>query len=345
MVSRAGASRDGVMRASCSPCLFPMSLLRAAQLGIDRYANDRDKESWSTGSPSDKDMLIRAVYQQLLGQQYLMASERLGGAESLFRNGYLTVREFVRTVAKSNLYRSKFFENCNAYRFIELNHKHLLGRAPHNREEMLHHFTILQEQGCDAEIDSYVDSAEYVDRFGNDVVPYIHGWGYSVGHEGRQFSWLMQLARGASASVKGSGSGNQSALNRFLHQNRAVSVPGALPAVSVGYGGGSATDIYRFISTDGPFRAVLSEQEGLYGDFIAPGARNTPAQTQRESARLGSSGYGASESRTATITVSGVVNQQVVRSGEYVMRVPLARLNQALQRASRLGRVTNVVVS
>ena len=45
------------------------------------------------------------------------------------------------------------------------------------------------------------------------------------------------------------------------------------------------------------------------------------------------------------ITVSGVVNQQVVRSGEYVMRVPLARLNQALQRASRLGRVTNVVVS
>lgn len=90
---------------------------------------------------------------------------------------------------------------------------------------------------------------------------------------------------------------------------------------------------------------MLSEHEGLYGDFHAPGARNTPAHTHRESARLGSSGTGSSQTRTATISVSGVVNQDYVRSGEYVMRVPLARLNQALQRANRLGRVTNVVVS
>lgn len=321
-----------------------MTLVRAAELGIDRYANDRDKESWAIASAEDKDTLIRAVYQQVIGQQHIMASERLAGAESLFRNGYLSVREFVRTIAKSKLYRSKFFEHCNAYRFIELNHKHLLGRAPHNREEMLHHFTILQEKGYDAEIDSYLDSAEYLQRFGNETVPYLHGWGYSIGHEGRQFSWLMQLARGAAASVKGSPSGKQAALNRSLHQNRAMAVPGALPAVSVGYGGASSADLYRFISTDGPFSAVVSDQAGLYGDFHDSGARNTPAHTQRESARLGSSGYSASQSRTATITITGVVNQEYVRSGEYVMRVPLARLNQALQRANRLGRVTNVVV-
>ena len=141
-----------------------------------------------------------------------MASERLTAAESLFRHGYLDVRELVRTIAQSGLYRAKFFENCNAYRFIELNHKHLLGRAPHNRAEMLHHFTILQEQGVDAEIDSYIDSSEYLHRFGQNVVPYIHGWDYSSGHEGRQFSWLLQLARGSAASVKGSPTGNQAAL-------------------------------------------------------------------------------------------------------------------------------------
>ena len=155
-----------------------------------------------------------------------MASERLTAAESLFRHGYLDVRELVRTIAQSGLYRAKFFENCNAYRFIELNHKHLLGRAPHNRAEMLHHFTILQEQGVDAEIDSYIDSFEYMHRFGQNVVPYIHGWDYSTGHEGRQFSWLLQLARGSAASVKGSPTGNQAALNRALHQNRAVPVRG-----------------------------------------------------------------------------------------------------------------------
>jgi hypothetical protein len=321
-----------------------MTLVRAAELGIDRYANDRDKESWAIASAEDKDTIIRAVYQQVLGQQHLMESERLSGVESLFRNGFLNVREMVRAIARSNLYRSKFFEHCNPYRFIELNHKHLLGRAPHNREEMLHHFTILQEQGYDAEIDSYLDSAEYLERFGNDVVPYLHGWGYSNGHQGRQFSWLMQLARGAAASVKGSASGNQSALNRSLHQNRAVAVPGALPPVAVGYGGARPADLYRYISTEGPFRAVISEEPGLYGEFHDGGARRSPAQTHREAALLGGSGYRGRSARSVTITVSGVANQAYVRSGDYVIRVPLSRMNQALQRASSLGRVTNVVV-
>ena len=87
-----------------------MTLLNAAYLGIDRFANNRVKENWSSGSSQDdKTALIRAVYRQVLGFQYVMESERLTGAESLFRNGYLSVREFVRTVAKSGLYRSKFF--------------------------------------------------------------------------------------------------------------------------------------------------------------------------------------------------------------------------------------------
>jgi hypothetical protein len=201
-----------------------MTLVNAPYLGIERFANDRNKENWSNASEEDKRTIIRAVYQQVLGHQYVMASERLDGAESLFRNGYLSVRELVRSVAKSGLYRSRFFENCNPYHFIELNYKHLLGRAPQNREEMLHHFTILQEQGYDAEIDSYIDSAEYQERFGEEVVPYLHGWNYSAGQEGRQFSYLMQLARGAAASVKGDTAGTNFRLGKALHQNRAVPV-------------------------------------------------------------------------------------------------------------------------
>ncbi len=186
--------------------------------------NDRNKENWSNASDQDKTTIIRAVYQQVLGHQYVMENERLEGAESLFRNGYLSVREFVRTVAKSGLYRSRFFENCNPYHFIELNHKHLLGRAPQNKAEMLHHFTILQEEGYDAEIDSYIDSAEYQERFGEEVVPYLTGWDYSAGQQGRQFSWLMQLARGAAASVKGDTAGINFRLGKALHQDRAVPV-------------------------------------------------------------------------------------------------------------------------
>ena len=208
-----------------------MTLVNAPYLGIERFANDRNKENWANSSDEDKSTIIRCVYQQVLGKQYVLKSDRLTGAESLFRTGYLSVRELVRAVAKSGLYRSRFFENTNPYHFIELNFKHLLGRAPQNKAEMLHHFTILQEQGYDAEIDSYIDSAEYQERFGEEVVPYLHGWDYSKGHEGRQFSWLMQLARGAAASVKGDIAGTNFRLGKALHQDRAV------PVVSPNSGG------------------------------------------------------------------------------------------------------------
>jgi len=236
-----------------------MTLVNASYLGIERFADDRHKENWAISSQNDKDTLIRAVYRQILGNQYVMGSERLSQAESLFKNGHLSVREFVRAVAKSGLYRSKFFESCNAYRFIELNFKHLLGRAPQNKGEMLHHFTILQEQGVEAEIDSYIDSAEYQERFGEETVPYLHGWDYSKGQEGRQFSWLMQLARGVAASVKGDPAGTQFKLGAALHRDRAVPVvspstgtaanqPASVPASAItamAQGIGQKARVYR----------------------------------------------------------------------------------------------------
>jgi hypothetical protein len=311
-----------------------MALVQAPALGIDRFANDRNRESWSNGSEQDIKRIIRAVYQQVLGQQYVMASERLNGAESLFRNGALNVRELVRTVAKSGLYRSRFFENCNPYRFIELNHKHLLGRAPQNKAEMLHHFTILQDQGYDAEIDSYIDSDEYQERFGLDTVPYLHGWDYSKGHEGRQFSWLMQLARGAAASVKGDANGTQFRLGKALHQDKAVPVRGAAGRVVI-------------VSTEGPFKALVSAQSGISSEFSPDVPMRAPSQEHRVQALRVSSGESSSGSgRVVTISATGLVNNDYVRSGAYVMRVPFSRMNEALQRVNRLGgRVTNVVVS
>jgi hypothetical protein len=230
----------------------------------------------------------------------------------------------VRTVAQSGLYRERFFENCNPYRFIELNHKHLLGRAPQNKAEMLHHFTILQDEGYDAEIDSYIDSDEYQERFGQDVVPYLHGWDYSIGHEGRQFSWLMQLARGAGASVRGDAAGNQFRLGRALHQDRALSV--VSPNASVG-----------------SFRARIGSgsMEANIG-----GTRNSPSGVHRQEGLRGAAGgrgTGDTSSRLVTIAVSGLACNDVVRSSDYVLRVPYTRMNEALRRAQRMGGVVRSV--
>jgi phycoerythrin-associated linker protein len=230
-----------------------MTLKNAAYLGIERFANNRINESWTTSSEGDKAALIRTVYQQVLGRQYVMSNERLEGPESLFKRGYLSVREFVRQVAKSNLYRDRFFTSTNPYRFIELNFKHLLGRAPQNKAEMLHHFTILQEQGYDAEIDSYIDSAEYQQRFGEEGVPYLHGWNYSAGQQGLQFSYMLQLSRGASASVKGDIAKNQSRLNPSIHAEAPI------PVVSPNAKG----SVFRKVTSDGITRqGVGAGEEG-----------------------------------------------------------------------------------
>jgi len=52
-----------------------MTLVQAPALGLARYANDRQKESWSRASDNVKTVIIRAVYRQVLGQQYVMENE------------------------------------------------------------------------------------------------------------------------------------------------------------------------------------------------------------------------------------------------------------------------------
>ena len=100
-----------------------------------------------------------------------MESERLIAAESQLKNGELTVQEFVRTLAQSELYRNRFFDNCSPLRFIELNFKHLLGRAPESYEEVRKHSQIIAEEGFGAEIYSYLDNDQYFNAFGLHIIP------------------------------------------------------------------------------------------------------------------------------------------------------------------------------
>jgi hypothetical protein len=117
------------------------------------------------------DIIIRAAYKQVLGNAYLLEDERLITAESLLRNGDITVRGFVRAIALSELYRSLFFESSSQYRFIEMNCKHFLGRAPLDQAEISRHVQIYNNEGYEAEIDSYLDSEEYINAFGENIVP------------------------------------------------------------------------------------------------------------------------------------------------------------------------------
>jgi phycoerythrin-associated linker protein len=157
---------------------------------------DTPVEVWQTASTADRLAVVRAVYKQVLGNPHVMESERLTSAESQFCNGSLSVREFVRAVAKSDFYRSRYFESCAPYRFVELNFKHLLGRAPQDQAELSAHIQRCVNEGYDAEIDSYLDGEEYITKFGENIVPYYQGALSQVGQKQVGYNRTLSLYQG-----------------------------------------------------------------------------------------------------------------------------------------------------
>ena len=158
-------------------------------------------------SVDDVDAVIRAVYKQVLGNPHVMESERLIAAESKLTNGEISVREFVRIVAKSDFYRDRYFSSCAPYRFVELNFLHLLGRAPQDQREVSQHIVRCVAEGYDAEIDSYIDSEEYETAFGENTVPCYRGKDSATNPKQVGYNHMFALDRGASqvdSSVKAS---------------------------------------------------------------------------------------------------------------------------------------------
>src|SRR6476469_9153912 len=198
----------------------------ASRLGTSAFSDASRVELRPNYTKADIENVIRAVYRQLLGNDYIMASARLTSAESLLRDGNMKVREFVRSVAKSELYKSKFFYNNFQTRFIELNYKHLLGRAPYDESEVIYHLDLYHSQGYDAEIDSYIDSVEYQASFGDNVVPYYRGFATQTGQKTVGFNRMFRLYRGYANSDRAQVEGNNSRLARELARNGSASIVG-----------------------------------------------------------------------------------------------------------------------
>ena len=199
----------------------------ASLLGVERFSQESEAplELIPGDDDAKKEQIINAVYKQVLGNAYVMESERQLVAESQFKLGEISVREFVRMIAKSELYRGRFFDTCARYRYIELAFRHLLGRAPVDFNEMRAHAERLDSKGYDADIDSFLDSDDYQNTFGEWTVPYQRGWKTESCTTMQEFTWSFQLLRGnSSSSLKGDLSGITSKLGGNAYQNRPMAV-------------------------------------------------------------------------------------------------------------------------
>lgn len=207
--------------------LVPANLQAAGRLGLDAFDGTKVelRPDWTE---SDLQAIFRATYRQVLGNEYVMKAERLTSAESLLRQGNLTVRDFVRAVALSELYKKKFFYPNNNQRFVELNFKHLLGRPPHDEQELAFHTRLVEDKGYDAEINSYFESEEYENKFGDNIVPYYVGFQVLPGSRTVGFSRMFQLYRGYANNDRGQVGSKNGHVFKDVARNQASTIPQSL---------------------------------------------------------------------------------------------------------------------
>jgi phycocyanin-associated rod linker protein len=200
------------------------SSMAAMQLGFEPFAETSPVELRSNWTEGEVQTVIHAAYRQVFGNEHLMQSERLTSAESLLRQGNVTVQEFVRALAQSELYKKKFFYATPQVRFIELTYKHLLGRAPYDESEIAYHVDLYTQEGYEAEINSYIDSQEYQEHFGSSIVPYHRGFATQRGQKTVGFSRMFQLYRGYANSDRAQGKNKSASLTTDLARNLATPV-------------------------------------------------------------------------------------------------------------------------
>jgi len=154
-------------------------------------AERRPKYAMKPGlSSSEKQEAVKAAYRQIFERDITRAySQSISNLESQVKNGDISMKEFVRRMGKSPLYRKQFFEPFINSRALELAFRHFLGRGPASREEVQEYFSIVSQGGLAALVDALVDSQEYSDYFGEETVPYLRG----LGQEAQECrNWGMQ---------------------------------------------------------------------------------------------------------------------------------------------------------
>jgi phycobilisome core-membrane linker protein len=120
---------------------------------------------------SSTQRVILAAYRQVFGRMPY-EGQRLSVAEIKLENGDITLREFIKTLAKSEAFRKIYWTPLYVVKAIEYIHRRLLGRPTYGRQEMNQYFDLCSKKGFYALIDALIDSPEYTEAFGEDTVPY-----------------------------------------------------------------------------------------------------------------------------------------------------------------------------
>lgn len=118
------------------------------------------------------DELIWAAYRQIFSEHLILDSYRQSFLESQLRNRAISVSDFIRGLGKSDTYRGLVVDTNSNYRLVDITFKRFLGRATYGKDEQIAWSIVIATKGLHGFIDAVVDSEEYRQNFGEDIVPY-----------------------------------------------------------------------------------------------------------------------------------------------------------------------------
>ncbi|MEM7064602.1 MAG: phycobilisome rod-core linker polypeptide [Cyanobacteria bacterium P01_B01_bin.77] len=121
-------------------------------------------------SPAEMGALINAAYRQIFFHAFEW--DREVALESQLRNRQITVRDFIRGLLLSNTFIDSFYNKNNNYRFVMHCVEKVLGRRVYSEAEKIAWSAVVMTKGVKGFIDELLDSDEYLENFGENIVPY-----------------------------------------------------------------------------------------------------------------------------------------------------------------------------
>lgn len=137
--------------------------------------DDDDLQFYRITDVSDDFQINEAIwagYRQIFSEHLILESYRQPFLESQLKNRAISVREFIRGLGKTDVYRTLVAETNSNYRLVDITFKRFLGRSTYNKDEQIAWSIVIATKGLSGFIDAVVDSDEYRQNFGDTIIPY-----------------------------------------------------------------------------------------------------------------------------------------------------------------------------
>ncbi len=116
------------------------------------------------------DALIEQAYRQIFFHAFKV--DRDAVLESQLRSGQISTRDFIRQLLLSNKFQRDFYRCNSNYRVVEQVVGRVLGRPVHGQAEQIAWSIVIAEQGLPGFVDALLNSPEYLENFGENLVPF-----------------------------------------------------------------------------------------------------------------------------------------------------------------------------